>query len=295
MKWFEYSITYGNYNHHMEAVSPNISPETIYELAIETTKLLNERQDDFKNITWTDGEANLEKGFSDLACKCCKIAWETVIVVRYPMFKGIEINCTNPDISMTFIYSYGKKIKDKIELKSGKSEIIPGSTISKLNINQPLIWCLRPSTNEEPYKIRCSQYHSVMGESETDLFQDRTPRPSINFKKMNEPDNVVPFVMKDKQDWIPHYANCALYRINNPNLCKHSWQDDHTKYLQKKIIEEFLKNTSLHQLQILKTQQEQAAANESNDTPNFNNDGVFDCQVPTQIANNSSQVENTNI
>ena len=54
----------------MEAVSPNISPETIYELAIETTKLLNERQDDLKNITWTDGEANLEKGFSDLACKC---------------------------------------------------------------------------------------------------------------------------------------------------------------------------------------------------------------------------------
>jgi len=51
---------------------------------------------------------------------------------------------------------------------------MPGSTIKKLDINQPLIYCLRPSSEEDKYIIKCSQYHTAMGDSKFDLFQDRT-------------------------------------------------------------------------------------------------------------------------
>ena len=125
-----------------------------------------------------------------------------------------------------------------------------GSTIKKLNINQPLIYCLRPSIKSCLYKIRCSQYHNAMGESNTDLFQDRTPRPFINFKKMNEIDNILPFESKDKHCWIDHYAKCALNRTNGNNSCHNSWQDDMVKIMKKKIIEEYIRNTSTDQFLI---------------------------------------------
>ena len=48
-----------------------------------------------------------------------------------------------------------------------------GSTIRKLDINQPLIYCLRPNNTEGIYKIRYSQYHSAMGESDLDTFQNQ--------------------------------------------------------------------------------------------------------------------------
>ena len=44
---------------------------------------------------------------------------------------------------------------------------MPGSTIKKLDINQALIYCLRPSPPSEEYIVRCSQYHNAMGESDT--------------------------------------------------------------------------------------------------------------------------------
>jgi hypothetical protein len=228
-----------------------IYPEIIYELAIETTKLLNERQDELKNITWNDGEANIDTGFSILACNCCKIAWETVIVVRYPIFKGIEIICIGPDIKITFMYPDGGKMNCKIEMKSSKNKTMPGSTIKKLDINQSLIYCLRPSSNQEPYELRCSQYYSAMGESETDLFQDRTPRPLINFDKMNATKEIIPFLNKDKKNcWVEHYAKCALNRVNGTHSCQHSWQDDMVNMIKKDIIEEYIRKTSEHQFQI---------------------------------------------
>jgi hypothetical protein len=218
----------------------------VYELCIETTKLLNENQDKLEKIKWTDGEANIDTEYSELACNCCYIAWN-IIKHKYPEYKEINITCKIPDINITFIYPNRRNEKYKIELKSSKSKKMPGSTIKNLDINQPLIYCLRPSNNSKIYKVRCSQYYNAIGESNTDLFQDRTPRPHINFEKMNEN---LPFKIKDKNCWIEHYANCALNRIHEKNSCKNSWQDDMIKIIQQKIIEEYIRNTTNEQFQI---------------------------------------------
>ena len=101
---------------------------------------------------------------------------------KYIEYRDITITCEIPDT--TFTYPNGSTTKHKIELKSSKSKTMPGSTIKKLDINQPLIYCLRPSPLSEEYIVRCSQYHNAMGESDTELFQDRTPRPFISFEKM---------------------------------------------------------------------------------------------------------------
>ena len=232
-----------------EPIYPQITKSIIYELGIETTKKLNALQDKLKSITWSNGEANIDTEYSELACDCCIMAWET-IKKQYPEYSKIDISCVKPDINITFTYSDGRKSKDKIELKSSKNKKMPGSTISKLDINQPMIYCLRPSITSEPYKLRCSQYYSAMGESEIDLFQDRTPRPFINFDKMNEVDNNIPFVSKDKNDWVEHYANCGLKRIEETTICQKSWQDDMIRIMKKKIIEDYVRNTSEQQFQI---------------------------------------------
>ena len=213
---------------------PQITNSIIQKLSFETTKKLNERQDELKSITWNDGESNLDTEYSELACDCFKMSWDEM-KIKGPEYSEIEITCEIPDINITFKYPGGIKSKDKIELKSSKSKKMPGSTIKKLNINQMLIYCLRPSIASEPYIVKCSQYYNAMGESDTDLFQDRTPRPFINFKKMSEADNIVPFVTKDKNDWIEHYAKCALKRIEETTMCQKSWQDDMIKIMKKKI------------------------------------------------------------
>ena len=238
-----------NYN------QPKIQENIVYELCIETTKLLNQSQDKLEKIIWTNGEANIDTEYSELACSCCRDGWERM-KQRNVEYSNIDIRCEIPDINISFIYPNGEVEKYKIELKSSKSVRMPGSTIKKLNINQPLIYCLRPITDKEPYKIRCSQYHTAMGESNTDLFQDRTPRPFINFDKMNVVDtvgtmgNILPFENKQKDCWIEHYANCALNRINNINTPQYSWQDDMVKLIKQKIIKDYIKNTSEEQFQM---------------------------------------------
>lgn len=166
----------------LKTIYPQITKTIIYELGIETTKKLNNRQDKLKSIIWNNCEANLDTEYYELACECCIISWKTIIT-KYPEYSKIWITCIKPDINITFTYSDGIKVKDKIELKSSKSKKMLGSTIKKLDINQTLIYCLRPSNVSDPYKLRCSQYYSAMGESDIDLFQDRTPRHFINFDK----------------------------------------------------------------------------------------------------------------
>tara|TARA_B100001093_G_scaffold519766_1_gene610353 strand:- start:2586 stop:3326 length:741 start_codon:yes stop_codon:yes gene_type:complete len=229
-----------------ESKYPQITKSIIYKLGIETTKKINERQFKLKSITWNDGESNLDTEYSKLACDCCIMAWNEM-KIKYSDYSEIEINCEIPDINITFVYPSGKKLKDKIELKSSKRKKMPGSTIKKLDINQTLIYCLRPSIASEPYKVRCSQYYNAMGESDTDLFQDRTPRPIINFEKMNEVDNKSQFVTRDKNDWIEHYAKCSLKRIESTTMCQNSWQDDMVKIMKKIIIDDYVINTSEQQ------------------------------------------------
>ena len=202
-----------------------------------------------KKITWNDGESNLDTEYSKLVCDCAAKTWDEM-KIEYPEYSEIEITCEIPDINITFKYPDGIKLKEKIELKSSKNIKMPGSTINKLDINQTLIYCLRPSIASEPYIVRCSQYYNAMGESDIDLFQDRTPRPSINFEKMNQGDNIVPFITKDKDDWKKHYAICALKRIEETTMCKESWQDGMIEIIKEEILNDYIKNTSEQQFQI---------------------------------------------
>jgi len=222
-----------------------------HELCVETARLLQNEQEKLQQITWSSGESNLDTEYSSLACSCCTNAWNT-IKEKHVNYTNVNISCSIPDINIMFTFPDGSHISKKIELKSSKNIKMPGSTIKKLDINQPLIYCLRPQKENGGYKIRYSQYYNAIGETNFDLFQDRTPRPVINFDKMNDIEtNNTSFQYKEKDAWIQHYADCAIYRINNP--CQYSWQDDLVKVIKKKIIEDYLKNNTIEQIKEYKS------------------------------------------
>lgn len=200
-----------------------IQANQILELAQAIAASLNDKQEALHTCKWADGESNTDTDFSNLACTIASEVWSSDA--------GITLKATAPDINLTFTFPNGKTQKAKIELKSSKSATMPGSTIGKLDINQPLIFCLRGAT----YKLRAALYHQAMGESSYDLFQDRTPRPQINFNKM--PTDTAEYVEKEKSAWVEHYAECAIKRLEGaPNK---SWQDD----LTRAIIDQYLKST----------------------------------------------------
>ena len=209
----------------------------LMQIAALTTFRLNESQEQLQQCKWSDGESNTDTDFSKLACKCAADAW-LVIKSQYENLNMIYMIATPPDINCIFQIDGAilKCPKNKIELKSCKHHIIPGSTIGKLDINQPLIYCRRPKNVNDRYEIRYGQYHTAMGESDIDLFQDRTPRPSLNFKKLSLFDKEIDYSFKKKDDWILHYGKCAVNRVKSNVSC--SWQDS----LTKSIIFESLKN-----------------------------------------------------
>jgi hypothetical protein len=210
--------------------------EILLKLAEVITNKLNEKQEQLLQCKWTDGESNTDTDFSELACKIAEDSWE--LVKQYFSIPGITMTASKPDIICTFSKNEKeiKVSKNKIELKSSKNNVMPGSTIGKLDINEPLIYCLRTKNNEKPYEIRYGQYHTAMGESNTDLFQDRTPRPQINFTKLSTYQTKLTYSSKTKDEWILHYAKCAVHRIKND--APPSWQDT----LTKNIIYEALQN-----------------------------------------------------
>lgn len=220
-------------------------------LANETAKELNESQDKLNNIKWNIGEANLDFEYSQLACSICENVWNKIKDYYY-VYKDISIKFYIPDINLQITLPNNKIIIKKIELKTSKNKIMIGSTIKNLDINQPLIYCLRPKKNHDKYIIKCSLYHNAIGEGEYDLFQDRTPRPSINFEKMD--DYILQYVEKNNSLWIEHYADCSLNRINYnmTKPCNYSWQDDMIKMIKHKILNEFIQNTSIEEFSQLK-------------------------------------------
>jgi hypothetical protein len=162
---------------------------------------------------------------------------------------GLTLKALPPDINLTFTHTNGTVTNEKIELKSSKGFSVPGSTIGKLDIAQPLIYCLRPSDpmNSTQYKFRYSQYYSSLGESDHDLFQDRTPRPAVNFAKMADLSVDLNYQQKDKGDWVEHYAKCALKRVNDGYMA--SWQDIMVKKMIKVSIDSYLKSSSMEEIQ----------------------------------------------
>jgi hypothetical protein len=204
------------------------------QLARMGTSLLNGKQAELQAITWTDGEANIDTGFSALAGKCFLEAWETVRAEN-PQYANTRLEVSGPDVNIKFITGE-TTVSEKTELKSGLVKTIPGSTIGKLNINQAMIYCLRPTAPSTTYQCRYSQYHTAMGANSYETFQDRTPRPLINFDKMHTSSAVVDYVHKEKTAWIPHYAACALNRIQEHY---NSWQESLTQH----IIDEYLRRS----------------------------------------------------
>lgn len=216
----------------------NLNCKILLVIAAETTRKLTETQEQLKQCKWTDGESNTDTDFSELACKCAQETW-ILVKQQYPLLNMIEMTALIPDINCIFSKN-GKTIKvpkNKIELKSSKNYVMPGSTIGRLDINQPVIYCYRPKNDDNPYEIRYGQYHIAMGESDIDLFQDRTPRPQLNFTKLFPSSQVeIIYSNKKKDDWISHYGKCAVNRLNYS--VSYSWQDS----LTKSIIYEALQN-----------------------------------------------------
>lgn len=210
----------------------------LLEVAAETASELSEKQEQLHQCKWTNGESNTDTDYSELACRCAENAWKC-IKSHYPQLNMITMTASPPDINCMFSKN-GEPIevpKNKIELKSSKSHVMPGSTIGKLDINQPLIYCYRPKNDDTPYEIRYGQYHTAMGESDIDLFQDRTPRPQLNFTKLAPSSQMERnYSNKNKDAWISHYGKCAVNRLNQ-NV-SYSWQDS----LTKSILHEALQN-----------------------------------------------------
>jgi len=130
----------------------NSCSKLLLEIAAETTSKLTKKQEQLQQCKWTDGESNTDTEFSELACKCAEEAWISVKQHYHPILNMITMTALIPDINCIFSKN-GKTIKvskNKIELKSSKNYVLPGSTIGKLDINQPLIYCYRPKNVDKP-------------------------------------------------------------------------------------------------------------------------------------------------
>jgi hypothetical protein len=227
--------------------TPNVilvSKPIIFELAYLTARLLGENQEQFEGIKWQEGEANIDKHFSALACKLCEKAWPQ-IQEKYPEMKDISIKCKCSDINIIFTKK-SQTQKAKIELKSSKKKELPGSCIGSLDINQPLIYCYRINSQ---FNIKYSIYHEAIVKKEVDRFQDRTPRPPVNYTSMHDPlEEMREYTEISKEAFVPYYVGCALNRLTM--ACNHSWQDD----IVKGLMEEFIKRTSMEDLIAMKKQ-----------------------------------------
>jgi len=229
----------------MNTLETAINGDILLELTRETVKILETKQEELLAIRWTDGEANTDMGFSTLASQCCVEAWSTICQTHGLI--NISIQASAPDINIVFTDSSGTSIHRKIELKSAKGNTMPGSTIGQeLDINQPLIYCKRPRANQKNpiFEFSYSQYHSAMLYSDTERFQDRNPRPGLDIRKMSKSNQVIQYLVKERDAYVSRYAVCALNRLDPNFRAQHSWQDD----LTQNIINEFLRRTSAEEL-----------------------------------------------
>ena len=235
-----------------------IDKKDIQELTRRTVACLLGKQDEMQNATFKIGEANIDKQISDIACRCCKEAWEQ-LQQDVPEYQNVTLTISGPDILLSFKLPNGMIKKYKIELKTCKEDYLKlGSTIRTLNVNQYLIYIWK---TEPKFQVRYSTYNNAMTIGEFDTFNDRTPRPPLKFCNMNTHDEIVdvpPNVIKE--DWIPHYANSAMARINEllkpknerkNRLIRETWQER----LVNIIINIFIRNTSVEKFQELKNEQ----------------------------------------
>ena len=70
-------------NSQTKQLKLNITDNIVYDLAIETTRLLNGKHEKLHTISWTNGESNLDTEYSQLACECCCEAWNNTITKKF--------------------------------------------------------------------------------------------------------------------------------------------------------------------------------------------------------------------
>ena len=199
-------------------------------LTWETCKILEKNQKKLKLLTWSEGENNKDVPFSKLAKECCFEAF-----LKINKIDNLKLNIDIPDLKLNFEFDKNI-IKKKIELKSTLKGIIPGSARSKFD---PNIWTIFCNRGNDKFELRYGRYFLGMKLSEHETFQDRSPRPKLNFnfyQKCDESPKVDRLKDNINDEFWKAYAQSAINRILNPK--NHSWQDD----LVKEIIKEVLKN-----------------------------------------------------
>ena len=160
----------------IDAILPILCQRTAAYVQAETEALAA--------VKWQKGEANTDIGFSYLVRRCCRN-----VLCELPT-PGVEIKVidlrTKGDLLLEFTIN-GTVHERKIELKSGKTTVIPGSCCSKLDLNEWVIWCLR----KNGFHIRYGQYYdSILKLNDPKLIRtpfDRSSRPKVHFDRLQAP------------------------------------------------------------------------------------------------------------
>jgi hypothetical protein len=237
-------VEYGKQNRVLnlkstETTLEEITDEFVHILALQTAVMLSEPKalPLLKQISWQDSESNTDREFSYIASILCMMSF---YVLRRSMriLENINLITKGPDINLIFYKRIDETmfmVSKKIELKSAKGNRCNGSTTGKLDVNQPLLFCKRPSDTEDPnaYEIRYGQYYEAMYVSPSELFQDRTPRTPLLFERLKPLAQTIaqPITLEHKQndEWIDRFSIAAVYRIAHKDLHLISWQDDLTR------------------------------------------------------------------
>lgn len=107
-----------------------------------------------------------------------------------------------------------------------------------------VIFCRRSLDNSR-FEFRYGRYYLGITLGETDLFQDRSPRPRLSWNKYQGIDESpkTGLISNDKE-WVKRYARAAINRISRG---RKSWQDDLVREIIRIAI---LENISLEDLKI---------------------------------------------
>ncbi len=209
-----------------------IENDILPKLTQETCTLLNLKKKELSELSWQTGESNTDTDFSNLSKVCCNSAF-----ININKITGLSLEINIPDLKLKFKYKK-KIINKKIELKSTKSinSKIPGSMIASLDPNIWTIMCLR-SDSKNKIEVRYGRYFIGMEISPYEKFQDRSPRPCLNFgkfQKFNEKPRTTITTMS-KSFWVD-YAKSAVRRVLEPQ--QYSWQDDLVREIIKIVLKD---------------------------------------------------------
>jgi len=210
-----------------------IEEKVLPNLTQETCKLLNAKKTELSKLSWQSGESNTDTDFSNLSKECCEIAFKNINKIN-----KLKLQIDITDLKLKFIYKK-KIINKKIELKSTRSinSKIPGSMIRSLDPNIWTIMCCRADNNKDKIEVRYGRYFIGMDVSEYEKFQERSPRPFLNFikfqKHTEKPKTATTSI---SNSWWKDYAKSAIKRVLNPK--KKSWQDDLVKEIIKIVLKD---------------------------------------------------------